>query len=133
MQIVRKGLAIFLMMWLIAPRVSAQPIASSSSDGQAAIDRALAARAAAVDADRDVVRRVLDRTEVRDVAARMGVDIARVQASVSLLDAAELAQAADQARAVEDTLAGGATTVVITTTTIIIALLIVIIIVLLAD
>lgn len=133
MQIVRRSLAVFLMLWLVAPRVSAQQLAPAHAGEQAVIDRALAARAAETAADGDAVRRVLGRSEVRDVAERMGVDMDRLQSSVSLLDPAELAQVADQARAVEDTLSGGATTVVITTTTIIIALLVVIIIVLLAD
>jgi hypothetical protein len=133
MQIVRRSLAVVLMLWLAAPHASAQQLAPARSGEQAIIDQALAARAAKTDADRETVSRVLGRSEVKQVAERMGVDIDRIQSSVSLLDPAELAQAADQARAVEDTLAGGATTVVITTTTIIIVLLVVIIIVLLAD
>ena len=137
MQIVRRTLAIFLALWLVAPQVNAQvpATAQTAPDGavQSAIDRALADRAAQADVDRETIRRVLDRSEVRDVAARMGVEIARLQSSVSVLDPAELAEVAEQARAVDQNLAGGATTIVITTTTIIIVLLIVILIVLIAD
>lgn len=135
MQIVRRTLAVALALWLVAPQVNAQVIAGPQpqSTTQTAIDRALAERAAAVDADRQMIRRVLDRSEVKDVADRMGVDIQRLQSGVGVLDADQLAQVAAQAREVDQGLAGGATTVVITTTTIIIALLVIIIIVLLAD
>ena len=131
MQIVRRTLAVFLALWLVAPQVNAQ--VTTGSPAQAAIDRALADRAASADADRETIRRVLDRSEVKDVAAKMGVDVVRLQSSLGVLNDAELAQIIDQARAVDDTLAGGATTVVITTTTIIIALLLIILIVLIAD
>ena len=133
MQIVRRTLAVALALWLVAPQVNAQVIAGPQSTTQTAIDRALAERAASVDADRQMIRRVLDRSEVKDVADRMGVDIQRLQSGVGVLDADQLAQVAAQAREVDQGLAGGATTVVITTTTIIIALLVIIIIVLLAD
>jgi hypothetical protein len=133
MQIVRKALAMALALWLVAPQVNAQVIAKPQSATQAAIDRALAERAAAADTDRQVIHRVLDRSEVKDVAGQMGVDIQRLQSAVGVLDANQLAQVASQAREVDRDLAGGATTVTITTTTIIIALLIIIIIVLIAD
>lgn len=131
MQIVRRTLAVFLALWLVAPQVNAQ--VTTGSPAQAAIDRALADRAASADADRETIRRVLDRSEVKDVAAKMGVDVVRLQSSLGVLSDAEVAQVVDQAKAVDDTLAGGATTVVITTTTIIIALLLIILIVLIAD
>ncbi len=130
MLIVRRTLAVMLALWLAAPQVSAQVAVTQT---QAAIDRALAGQAAAAEADREAIRRVLERSEVKEVAGRMGVDVARIQSSVGVLDAAELAQVAEQARAVDQSLAGGATTIVITTTTIIIALLIIILLVLIAD
>jgi hypothetical protein len=134
MQIVRKTLALMLALWLVPPPVGAQTPAGSPQPGeQAVIDRALAERAATADADREVIRRVLTRSEVQTVASRMGADIAQLQAAVGTLDGEQLAQAADQARAVDQSLAGGATTVVITTTTIIIVLLLIILIVLIAD
>ena len=133
MQIVRRTLAVALALWLVAPQVNAQVLTNTQPSQQAVIDRALAERATSADADRQVIRNVLSRAEVKDVADRMGVDIERLQAGVGVLDAEQLAQVAAQARQVDQNLAGGATTVVITTTTIIIALLIIIIIVLLAD
>lgn len=132
MQIVRRTLAVALALWLVAPQVNAQVVANPQPT-QAAIDQALAERAATADADRQVIRNVLSRSEVKDVADRMGVEIERLQAGVGVLNADQLAQVAAQARQVDQNLAGGATTVVITTTTVIIALLIIIIIVLVAD
>jgi hypothetical protein len=131
MQVARKILALFLASWLVAPHLNAQVVASGQA--QDAIDRALAAHAAAADRDREAIKRVLDRREVREVADRMGVDISRVQSSLGVLQPDELSRAAQQARAVETSLAGGATTIVITTTTIIIALLLIILLVLIAD
>lgn len=133
MQMIRRTLAVALAVWLVAPQVNAQVITKPQPATQAAIDQALAERAAAADTDRQMIRRVLDRSEVKDVADRMGVDIQRLQSAVGVLDADQLAQVASQARQVDQNLAGGATTVVITTTTIIIALLIILIIVLIAD
>jgi|SRR5512132_3586559 predicted PurR-regulated permease PerM len=133
MQTVRRVLAVALALWLVAPQVNAQVTTTTQPATQAAIDQALAARATAADADRQVIRRVLDRTDVRDVAARMGVDIQRLQSSVSVLGPDELAQVAAQARTVDQNLAGGATTIVLTTTTIIIVLLLVILIIVAVD
>lgn len=133
MQMIRRTLAVVLAVWLVAPQVNAQVITNPQAGTQAAIDQALAERAAAADRDRQAIRRVLDRSEVKNVADQMGVDIQRLQSAVGVLDADQLAQVASQARQVDQNLAGGATTVVITTTTIIIALLIILIIVLIAD
>jgi branched-subunit amino acid ABC-type transport system permease component len=130
MQIVRKTLAVFLSLWLIAPSAGAQ---QTHVADRAALDQAVAAAAARAEADRAAIRRVLARQEVKDVAARLGVDMTRADSAVRLLDGAELTQAAEYASQIEQDLAGGATTVVITATTIIIILLIIIIIVLLAD
>lgn len=130
MQIVRKTLAVFLSLWLIAPSAGAQ---QTHVADRAALDQAVAAAAARAEADRAAIRRVLARQEVKDVAAKLGVDMTRADLAVRLLDGAELTQAAEYASQIEQDLAGGATTVVITATTIIIILLIVIVIILLAD
>lgn len=134
MQSVRRIVAVALALWLAAPQVNAQSLPSAApGQAQAAIDQALAAQAAVAAADRATIRRVLERSEVRQVAERMGVEIDRLQAGVGMLNATELAEVAEHARTVDQNLAGGATTIVITTTTIIIILLIVILIVLIAD
>jgi branched-subunit amino acid ABC-type transport system permease component len=129
MRIVQKTLAVFLSLWLVAPSAGAQQHVAD----RAALDQAVAAAAARADADRASIRRVLARQEVKDVASKLGVDLARAESAIRLLEGADLAQAAEYASQIEQDLAGGATTLVITTTTIIIILLIVILIVLIAD
>ena len=99
----------------------------------AALAAAVANHAAKQDADRESIHQALSRPEVIDVAARTGVDLARLNAATQTLSGADLERAAAAARQVNDSLVGGASTVVISTTTIIIALLIVIIIILIAD
>lgn len=85
------------------------------------------------DADRTAVKEALQRPEVRDVAARAGFDLDRMQASVDTLNGSSLSQAAAAATQVNQALVGGASTVVISTTTIIVALLVVILIVVAVD
>jgi hypothetical protein len=88
---------------------------------------------AAQDADRAAIREALAQPQVKDVAASMGLDLARATRAVDTMKTAELQQAANAARQVNDQLAGGASTIVISTTTIIIVLLIIILIVVVAD
>lgn len=81
------------------------------------------------DANRAVIHEALSRPEVRDVAAKSGIDMDRINASVDTLSGSSLAQVAAAAQQVNQTLVGGASTVVISTTTIIVALLVVILII----
>ncbi len=97
------------------------------------LSAAMADRSAAQDADRTAIREALSRAEVRTVAARMGVNVDRLNDAVGTISGADLERAASTAREVNQQLVGGASTIVISTTTIIIALLIVILIVLIAD
>jgi hypothetical protein len=91
---------------------------------------AVSAHASQPDSDRDVVRRALQRRDVRDVAEMLGADVDRLTASVDTLEGGDLQRAANAARQVnQQQLVGGATTVVISTTTIIIVLLVVILLV----
>ena len=100
---------------------------------QSALDAALQQHTAAAAADREAVLRVLDHTQVKEVAGRIGVDLRQAKSAVATMDAQQLAQVSAQAQAVDQALAGGASTVVISTTTIIIALLVVILIVVAVD
>ena len=75
---------------------------------------------------------LLRRHEVRDIAAKAGLSIERAETAVAMLDGKNLQEAAQQARQVQDNLAGGANTNVISTTTVIIVLLIIILIVVIA-
>ncbi len=129
MNLVRRSLAVLLAVLVSAPVASAQ----NHVIGKSALDKAVHERAARDQADREAIRTLLERQDVREVAKQAGLSIEKATAAVSTLQGDDLQQLASQARHVNNELAGGATTVVITTTTIIIILLIVILIVLIAD
>jgi len=109
----------------MAPAANAQ----SNVIGKSALDKAVQARVATDQADRDAIQSLLRRAEVREVAGKAGLSLDKAAAAVSTLQGNELAQLAEQARQVNNDLAGGASTVVISTTTILIVLLIVLLIV----
>lgn len=95
----------------------------------AAMDQALAGKAETERTQRDAVQRVLDRDDVRQMAASMGLSVADARGAVATLSGAELGSLAAQAGAVEAaTLAGGANTIVISLTTLLLILIIVILI-----
>lgn len=94
----------------------------------AAMAGAISQHVAAQDANRAVVREALSRPEVRELAAKAGIDLTRLSAAVDTMSTADLERAAEAAQQVNDSLVGGATTIVISTTTIIIALLILIVV-----
>jgi hypothetical protein len=129
MRIVRRSLAVILAVLFMAPVASAQ----DHVIGKSALDQAVQQRVSRDQADRAAVLSVLERAEVRAVAARAGLSLEKAQAAVSTLQGEDLQQAAAQARQVQDNLAGGASTIVISTTTIIIILLLVIILVVAID
>lgn len=124
---------------LAAPLVLVTVFSSTAfAQDRHAVDRsaladAVAGHVAQQDEDRAAIREALARPEVREVAAKSGVDLDRVAAAVDTLEGNALAQAADSARQVNQALVGGQSTIVISTTTIIIILLIVILIVIAAD
>ena len=128
MEIVRRSLAVCLALLLMAPAAGAQDHVITNS----ALDKAVQDRVRQEQADREAIVSLLQRSEVRDIAAKAGLSLDKAQAAVSTLQGKDLQRAAQQARQVENDLAGGATTVVISTTTIIIILLIVILIVVIA-
>ena len=125
MRIVRRSLAVCLAVLFMAPAVNAQ----NHVIGKSALDKAVQERVSRDQADREAITSLLQRADVREVAARAGVSLDKAQAAVSTLEGSELQQIASQARAVQNDLAGGQSAIVISTTTIIIALLIVLLIV----
>jgi hypothetical protein len=129
MKLVRRTLAVCLAVLFMAPPASAQ----SNVIGKAALDKAVQDRVAAEQADREAIKTLLQRAEVRDMAGKAGVSVDKALTAVSTLQGDDLRQLADQARQVDNQLAGGASTIVISTTTIIIVLLLIILIVALAD
>ena len=129
MRIVRRFFAICLAVLFMAPAVRAQ----DHVVGQSALDQAVQQRVSQEQADREAIVALLQRSEVRDIASKAGISMEKAEAAVSTLQGKDLQQAAQQARQVQNDLAGGASTVVISTTTIIIVLLLVILIVAIAD
>jgi hypothetical protein len=129
MRIVRRLLAVTLAVLLGAPAAPAQ----THVIGKADLAKAVADRVSQDQADREAILSLLQRAEVRTIAARAGLSVERAAAAVSTLRADDLRDLASQARQVQNDLAGGASSIVISTTTIIIALLIIILIVVIAD
>ncbi len=129
MRIVRRSLAVCLAVLLVVPAAQAQ----THIIGKSALDSAVQQRVSQDQADREAIRALLQRTEVREIAAKAGLSLATAEAAVATLQGDDLQELASQARQVHNDLAGGASTVVISTTTIIIVLLLVILIVALAD
>jgi hypothetical protein len=123
-------LSVVLSVLIAAPHAQAQ---TSHAAPQSALDAAVQQHVASADAERAAILRVLERSEVKSVAARAGIDLRGVAGAVATLDAAQLAAVATQAQQVDQALAGGASTVVISTTTIVIALLVLILIIVAVD
>jgi hypothetical protein len=123
-------LAIFVTAAVLSSPAQAQ---STHAAPQAAIDAALQEHVPGAAADREMVLRLLERADVRDVAGQIGLDLRRAASAVATLEGEELAQLAAEARQVERTLAGGQSRVVISTTMIIIGLLVLILIIVAVD
>jgi len=126
MQTLRRVLGASLAILLCAPAGWAQ---QSHVVSQRALDQAVQQRVNQEQADRDAIRTFLRNPAVSDVAARAGLPIDKAQAAVSTLQGDQLRQAADQARQVNEQLAGGAETLVLSATTIIIILLVLVLLI----
>lgn len=96
----------------------------------AAINQALADKVESERGQRDLVRRVLDRDDVRQVAASMGLSVNDASAAVATLSGAELGTMAAHAGALETAaLSGGARTITISLTVALLLLIVVILLV----
>jgi hypothetical protein len=93
------------------------------------VAKAVAEHADQQDADRRDVQAALARPEVRELAAKAGVDIDRASSVVSTLSGADLDRAANLARQVTASLTGGDSYFTISSTTLIIILLLVLLII----
>jgi hypothetical protein len=129
MRIVRRSLAVILAALLVAPAAQAQTHVVAKT----ALAQAVQERVTQEQSDRDAIRTLLARPEVREIATQAGLSLEKAQAAVSTLQGQDLRDLASQARQANNDLAGGASNVVISTTTVIIVLLIIILIVLIAD
>jgi hypothetical protein len=115
------------------PAGQSRPVSQLHVADRAALDRLMIEQTHRDARDREAIKQLLAREEVRKAAHEAGIDMTRADAAVSTLGGAELHQLATQARQAEEGLEGGASTIVISTTTIIIILLVVILIVVAAD
>ena len=125
MRSTRSVLAVVLSILVVAPSLSAQVHVA----GQQALDAAVQQHVSSTDQDRETVRLFLERSEVRAIAGKYGVDIQRADSAVATMNAADLASVAAKARQADEALAGGQSSFTISTTTIIIVLLVLILLI----
>jgi len=127
MRMMSKAVALLLPVFLVSSPALAQQ--TRVVDG-AAMGQALADKAESEGAQRELVRRVLERAEVREMAERMGLSVQQADSAVATLSGAELGALAQHAGAVETAaLAGGANTIIISTTALLLIVIIVILLV----
>jgi hypothetical protein len=127
MRVTRYFVAVFLSVSFVLPPAARAQQATVAD--QAMLDQAVAAHSRQADADRADIRRMLSRQQIREIASRAGIDVKRAETAVATLDGTDLRQIAEQARAVDNSLAGGQSRVTISTTAIIIGLLVLILII----
>ena len=125
---IRNGVAVLVVasfLWNSSALVLAQQrhVVDPASMGQAIADQVTTDQQ-----NREAVIGLLHRSEVRDVADRLGLSVTRAESAVPLLDSAELARLAGQARLADAQLAGGSQTVVISLTTLLLIIIIVLLI-----
>jgi len=94
-----------------------------------AIAAEVAEHVAQEQADHLAIREVLGQPQVRELAARIGVDVERLDALAETLSGSDLEAVANEARTINGSLVGGASSVTLSTTTIIIGLLILVLII----
>lgn len=104
----------------------------TAAEGSRSLARVAADHAARQQADRQTVLNVLDRQEVRKAAKGAGVPIEKAAAAVATLEGEELARIVEQARRVEDALAGGGLGMTLAMTMVVLVLLFVLLIPLVA-
>lgn len=106
MRVVDRPWAILLSLLFLSAPVAAQ---QSHVVDPGELDRAFAERSDDTAAKRQTIRTALEQSGVREMAERLGLDVARAEAAVSTLDGVVLDQLAAQAQWVNDEIAGGQT------------------------
>jgi hypothetical protein len=125
MRLVRRVLAVCLAILIVAPSAGAQ----DHVIGISALEKAVQQRVSREQADREVILSLLQRQDVRDIAGKAGLSVDKARTAVSMLQGNDLQQIAQQARAVQDDIAGGGNVTVSTTTIIIVLLLLILVLV----
>lgn len=125
MHLVNKVVALLLAsIFLVSSPALAQQARVVDS---ATLREALASKADTELTQRALLRRVLERDDVRQMAAGMGLSVEDASSAISTLSGVELGTLAQHANAVEAAaLAGGANTIAISVTTLLLVLIIVI-------
>ena len=123
---------LFVLALMVLPAAASVQAAQQHIVNPDQLTATMTQKTAGEAADRASVHEALGRTEVRNVAAMMGVDLDRVNAAVDTMHGADLEQAASAARRVNQELVGGDSSVTLTTTAIIIILLAIILLVVIA-
>jgi hypothetical protein len=117
--------SLLVLSFVSAPAFAQEPAVVDA----AAMTRALAAKAETESEQRALVRRVLERSDVRDVASRMGLTVEQAASAVATLSGAELDNLAQHAEVIETEALAGGNTVVISLTALLLILIIVILLV----
>ncbi len=120
--------SIAVWLTLCAVLVSSPAFAQQHVADSAQMQQAVSAKASADEANRQVVRNVLERSDVKALASQMGLDLRQANTAVAQLTGDELASVAQSAGAVQADLAGGNNTVTISVTTLLLILIIIILV-----
>jgi hypothetical protein len=107
---------------------SSPAIAQQHVVDRAGLHQAVADQIAGDQQNRDIVLGLLNRSEARAVADRLGLSLTRANAAIATLSSAELATLAQSARAADAQLAGGADRIVISVTTLLLIIIIVLLV-----
>jgi cytochrome c-type biogenesis protein CcmH/NrfG len=125
----RKAIAVLSIAVIFAPAVPAGAAERASVVEAADLDRALLVQGGGDDDARQVLRDLLARPEVAELAGDLGLELRRAEDAVETLEGEELRNLAAQVRQVEGDRAGGQTI----TISLVTLLLVIIIVILLAD
>ena len=115
-------LTLVALVWT-SPAWAQQHVADAAT-----MHQAVAARVASDAANRDVVLKTLDRDDVRQMAATLGVDLKDARSAVTTMTSDQLDQLAQASRAIEADQAAGANVVVISVTTLLLLLILIVLI-----
>lgn len=137
MRVLRPFVALSLVLYFALAPLSGVALAQESGQEQQAasvvtgaeLDAAIRGRVEQDRQARESVLRVLQRAEVRQLAAGLGLDLRDAESAVTTLDSEELQSAATHAEALDEALSGGAVIHI----SLVAALLVIIIIILLVD
>ena len=125
MRSLRKLTALASIGMLLAAGAPASAATTDHVVSTADIQRALQQRTQA-DAQRATILGLLQRAELKDLAARSGLDLRSAESAVRTLEGEELQSLAQHAQAVERDLAGGSQTITISVVTLLLIIIILI-------